>query len=29
MNMNKEDVLKLEEELNFDHFDAERVQIIG
>ena len=27
--MNKEDVLKLEEELNFDHFDAEDAYCIG
>ena len=29
MNMNKEDVLKLEEELSFDHFDAEDAYCIG
>lgn len=27
--MNKEDVLKLEEELSFDHFDAEDAYCIG
>lgn len=27
--MNKEDVLMLEEELNFDHFDAEDAYCIG
>ena len=29
MNMNKEEVLKLEEELSFDHFDAEDAYCIG
>ena len=29
MNVNKEDVLKLEEELSFDHFDAEDAYCIG
>ena len=28
-NVNKEDVLKLEEELSFDHFDAEDAYCIG
>lgn len=29
MSMNKEDVLKLEKELSFDHFDAEDAYCIG